>query len=40
MAFSIFVEVLNMRLRKKQSPVKLHEPYVEEPAKKTAKASS
>lgn len=33
MAFSIFVELLNMRLRKKQAPVKLHEPYVEEPAK-------
>ena len=29
MAFSVFVEMLNLRLRKSQ-PVKLHEPYVEE----------
>jgi len=29
MAFSVFVEFLNLRLRKKQgTPVKLHEPYV------------
>jgi predicted tellurium resistance membrane protein TerC len=35
MAFSILVELLNMQLRKKSStPVKLHEPYVEETAKK------
>lgn len=31
MAFSLFVEMLNMKLRKpRQPPVKLHEPYVEE----------
>jgi predicted tellurium resistance membrane protein TerC len=30
MGFSVFVEFLNMRLRKKSSPVKLHEPYTEE----------
>jgi predicted tellurium resistance membrane protein TerC len=30
MAFSLFVEMLNMKLRKpRQPPVKLHEPYVE-----------
>ena len=29
MAFSVFVEMLNLRLRKSK-PVKLHEPYVEE----------
>lgn len=40
MAFSIFVELLNLRLRKKQVPVKLHEPYVAEPVKEAAKASS
>jgi predicted tellurium resistance membrane protein TerC len=35
MAFSILVELLNMQLRKKSTtPVKLHEAYVEEPAKK------
>lgn len=28
MAFSLFVELLNMRLRPKAEPVKLHEPYV------------
>jgi predicted tellurium resistance membrane protein TerC len=31
MAFSVFVEMLNLRLRKsKTKPVKLHEPYVEQ----------
>lgn len=31
MAFSVFVEILNMKLRKPQAaPVKLHEPYVPE----------
>ena len=30
MAFSVFVEILNMRLRKKASPVVLHNPYSEE----------
>lgn len=29
MAFSVFVELLNMRLRKKADPVNLHTPYVE-----------
>jgi predicted tellurium resistance membrane protein TerC len=29
MGFSIFVEVLNLQLRKRAKPVKLHEPYVE-----------
>jgi predicted tellurium resistance membrane protein TerC len=29
MAFSVFVEMLNLRLRRVQAPVKLHEPYVE-----------
>jgi predicted tellurium resistance membrane protein TerC len=28
MAFSVFVELLNLRLRKSLRPVKLHEPYV------------
>jgi predicted tellurium resistance membrane protein TerC len=30
MAFSVFVEMLNIRMRKKVAPVHLHEPYVEE----------
>jgi predicted tellurium resistance membrane protein TerC len=30
MAFSVFVEMLNLKLRKQAAPVKLHEPYVEE----------
>jgi predicted tellurium resistance membrane protein TerC len=31
MAFSVFVEMLNLQMKKKQSaPVKLHEAYVEE----------
>lgn len=30
MAFSVFVEILNMKLRKRAAPVKLHEPYVAE----------
>ena len=31
MAFAVMVEMLNIRLRKsRQSPVKLHEPYVEQ----------
>jgi predicted tellurium resistance membrane protein TerC len=30
MAFSIFVEMLNLRMRKKAEPVRLHEPYVSE----------
>jgi predicted tellurium resistance membrane protein TerC len=33
MAFSVFVEMINLRLRKsKSAPVKLHEPYVTETA--------
>lgn len=31
MGFSVFVELLNMRLRKKSSPVQLHERYAPEP---------
>jgi predicted tellurium resistance membrane protein TerC len=30
MAFSVFVELLNLRLRRVHTPVKLHEPYVGE----------
>jgi predicted tellurium resistance membrane protein TerC len=30
MAFSVFVEMINLRLRKKTQPIKLHSPYVEE----------
>ena len=34
MGFSVFVESINLRLRRKSSPVHLHEPYVApEPAK-------
>jgi predicted tellurium resistance membrane protein TerC len=29
MAFSVFVEALNIRMRRKASPVRLHEPYVQ-----------
>jgi predicted tellurium resistance membrane protein TerC len=32
MAFSVFVEMLNLKLRKQAAPVKLHEPYVGEGA--------
>jgi predicted tellurium resistance membrane protein TerC len=32
MAFSLFVEMLNIRMRKKSRPVRLHQTYVEEPA--------
>jgi len=33
MAFSVAVEMLNLRLRKRRAvePVRLHEPYVSEP---------
>lgn len=31
MGFSVFVEMLNLRLRGKSQPVKLHEPYVQAP---------
>jgi predicted tellurium resistance membrane protein TerC len=30
MGFSVFVEMVNLRLRKGAAPVKLHQPYVEE----------
>jgi len=30
MAFSVFVEMLNLKMRGKSSPVKLHEEYVKE----------
>ncbi len=30
MGFSVFVEMINLRVRKKTDPVKLHSPYVEE----------
>jgi hypothetical protein len=33
MAFSVLVEVLNMRLRKKSEPVHLHNPYSDEDEK-------
>jgi predicted tellurium resistance membrane protein TerC len=39
MAFSLAVEVVNMRIRKKSSPVKLHQSYVEVP-ETTATSSS
>ena len=29
MAFSVFVEMINIRVRKKSDPVKLHQPYVD-----------
>ena len=32
MAFSLLVEMLNMRMRKRQAPVHLHQTYVEEGA--------
>jgi predicted tellurium resistance membrane protein TerC len=32
MAFSLFVEMLNIRMRKRSRPVRLHQTYVEEPA--------
>ena len=30
MGFSVFVEMINLRVRKVSQPVKLHSPYVEE----------
>jgi len=30
MGFSVFVEMINIRVRKKTKPVVLHQPYVEE----------
>ena len=34
MGFSVFVEMINLRLRKKTEPIKLHSPYVDEAAKR------
>jgi predicted tellurium resistance membrane protein TerC len=31
MAFSVMVEMLNIRLRRQGTPVRLHNPYEEEP---------
>ncbi|MDP9313480.1 MAG: TerC family protein, partial [Chloroflexota bacterium] len=31
MAFSVFVEMLNLRIRAKSNPVELHTPYVDAP---------
>jgi predicted tellurium resistance membrane protein TerC len=39
MGFSVFVEALNLKMKKKVQPVHLHEPYVAEPAKKVKKRS-
>ena len=33
MGFSVFVEMINLRVRKSGPPVKLHEAYVEEPVR-------
>lgn len=33
MGFSVFVEMLNLRLRKTQTPVELHKPYIAETSK-------
>ena len=30
MGFSVFVEMINLRVRKQTTPVKLHSPYVDE----------
>jgi predicted tellurium resistance membrane protein TerC len=40
MAFSVFVEMLNLRLKRKAPPVKLHEPYASAPAAKAAVAAT
>jgi predicted tellurium resistance membrane protein TerC len=39
MAFSVIVELLNMRLRKKSEPVKLHNPYTEDEMPKPTAAT-
>ena len=39
MAFSVFVEMLNLRLKRKAPPVKLHEPYAAAPAAKAVVAA-
>ena len=33
MAFSVMVEMLNLQLRRRGAPVKLHQPYTEEQGK-------
>ena len=38
MGFSVFVEALNLRLRKSRAPIKLHQPYVTEADQATAEA--
>ena len=35
MGFSVFVEMINLRLRPKTVPVQLHEPYVAVPEART-----
>jgi hypothetical protein len=41
MGFSVFVEMLNLRIRAKEAaPVKLHEPYIEEKGAKVKAAPS
>jgi predicted tellurium resistance membrane protein TerC len=37
MGFSVFVEMLNLRMRKPAKPVHLHEPYAPEPEAKKGK---
>ena len=39
MGFSVFVEMINLRLRKSRKPVHLHERYTDEPAGKTGSRS-
>jgi hypothetical protein len=34
MGFSVFVEALNLKMKKKAKPVHLHEAYVADPPKK------
>ncbi len=40
MGFSVFVEMINLRVRKSVSPVKLHQPYVEEAKSATRSQTS
>jgi predicted tellurium resistance membrane protein TerC len=40
MGFSVFVEALNLKMRKKATPVHLHEPYVAEPETKAPPKAS
>ena len=40
MAFSLFVETLNLRAKKAAQPVHLHEPYIEDPAKPGSSATT